>query len=69
MFASFAGSSTYFASSAVTSFAVDAASPASAEPEPAVDLTGAYVAYATVAIIAAVAVVGALIILMLRKRP
>ena len=67
--ASFKGSNSYGSSEATTYFtAVDAAQ--AAEPVPASqDMTGTYVSYATVAIIAAIAIVGALIMLMLKKRP
>jgi len=70
VFASFAGSESYWPSSAETSFVVDPAPPAPAETKPLPpDMTGTYVTYAAIAIIIAIAVVGAIIILVLRKRP
>ena len=70
VYASFAGSESYWPSHAVTSFVVDPAPPQPAEPEPAPpDMTGTYVTYAAIAIIVAIAVVGAITILVLRKRP
>jgi len=70
VYASFAGSESYYPSHAVTSFAVDPAPPALAEPEPAPpSMTDTYVLYAAIAIIAAIAIVGAANVLILRKRP
>ncbi|HLC00391.1 MAG TPA: PQQ-binding-like beta-propeller repeat protein, partial [Candidatus Bathyarchaeia archaeon] len=70
VYASFAGSESYWPSHAVTSFAVDPAQPALAEPEPAPpSMTDTYVLYAAIAIIAAIAIVGAANVLILRKRP
>ena len=68
--AKFTGSESYWPSFAETSFVVDPAPPAVAEPEPEpAPMTDTYVLGIGVAIIIAVAVVGALIMLMLRKRP
>jgi hypothetical protein len=68
--ATFAGSNSYWPSSSETSFAVDPAAP-TASPYPVVNLppTEMYFAISTVAIIIAIAIIGALIMLMLRKRP
>jgi outer membrane protein assembly factor BamB len=67
--ATFAGSKAYWPSSAETSFVVDPAPPAPAElkPEPP-SMTDTYVLGGVVAIIIAVAIVGAVIVLVLRKR-
>ena len=70
VYASFAGSESYWPSRAVSSFAVDSAPPAAAEPEPEPpSMTDTYVLSIGVAIIIAIAIVGAIIVLMLRKRP
>ncbi len=68
--ANFAGSESYYPSHADTSFYASAAPP-TASPYPVVNLppTETYFAISTVAIIIAIAIVGALIMLMLRKRP
>ena len=69
VYASFVGSESYWPSHAETAFGVVSAPPASPEPEPAPpDMTGTYVTYAAIAIIIAIAIVGAIIILALRKR-
>jgi hypothetical protein len=65
----FEGSASYYPSHATTAFGVD---PAPEEPAPAevqLDMTGTYVTNATIAIIIAIAVVGAIIVLLTRKRP
>ena len=69
--ASFAGTNGYWPSYSETSFAVDPAAP-TASPYPVVNLppTETYFAISTVAIIVAIAIVGALLALLLRrKRP
>jgi hypothetical protein len=68
--ATFAGSESYWPSYAETSFAVDPAAP-TASPYPVTVLppTEMYFTISTVAIIIAIAIIGALIMLMLRKRP
>jgi hypothetical protein len=68
--ATFAGTNGYWPSYSETSFAVDPAAP-TASPYPVVNLppTETYFAISTVAIIIAIAIIGALIMLMLRKRP
>jgi hypothetical protein len=68
--ATFAGDDSY-GSSMATTYAVVAEAPAEpAAVETPVDMTGTYVTYGTIAIIIAIAVVGALLaLLMLRKRP
>jgi hypothetical protein len=68
--ATFAGSQSYYGSSAESSFVASAAPP-TASPYPVVNLppTEMYFAISTVAIIIAIAIIGALIMLMLRKRP
>jgi hypothetical protein len=68
--ATFAGSKSYFRSDAVTALSVTEAAP-TATPIPAVNLppTEMYIAAATAAIIVAIAVVGALILIAVRKRP
>ena len=66
--ATFAGSESYYASYSETAFtAVDA--PVVPEVETPVSNTDAYVMYAAIAIIVAIAVVGTVIILVVRKRP
>ena len=68
VYASFAGSTSYWPSQAETSFTVDPAAP-TASPYPAVNLppTEMYFAIATIAIIVAIAIGFAVTILMLRK--
>jgi hypothetical protein len=67
--ATFAGSESYYPSTAQTSFAVDPATPTSS-PYPIVTLppTEMYIAAATAAIIIAVVLVGAVMVMMLRKQ-
>ncbi|HEX7482714.1 MAG TPA: carboxypeptidase-like regulatory domain-containing protein, partial [Candidatus Bathyarchaeia archaeon] len=70
VFASFEGSKSYWPSYAVTSFAVDAAAPtATPLPVAAQPPTEMYFIISTIAIIAAIAIIGFVIILVLRKRP
>ena len=70
VYASFAGSESYWPSNAVTAFAVD---PAVATPTPteapAQSVSDMYFVPAVAGIIVAIAVVGIMIILVLRKRP
>ena len=68
--ATFAGSASYGPSSATTYMGVGEA-PAQAEPQPAVAQPplDMYLLYATVAIIAAIALVGLMLVRVLRKRP
>lgn len=68
--ATFAGSNSYWPSSDETSFVAITASP-TASPNPAVNSppTEMYIGLAATAIIIAIAIVGAIIVLMLRKRP
>jgi hypothetical protein len=68
--ATFAGSESYWPSSAETSFAVDPAAP-TASPYPTVNLppTEMYIVGTGIAIIIAVAIVGVILAMMLRKRP
>lgn len=70
LIATFSGSKSYWPSSAETSFVVD---PAAASPEEVTippDNSATYVMYGTIAIIVAIAIVGAILaLLMLRKRP
>lgn len=70
VYASFAGSESYYPSNAVTSFAVDPApaTPTSAPPV-AQQPIEMYLIGATAAIIVAIAIVGAVILLVIRKRP
>jgi hypothetical protein len=70
VYASFAGSESYWTSHAMTSFAVDPAAP-TASPYPITNLppTEMYIGVAAAAIIVAIAIATALIILMQRKRP
>jgi hypothetical protein len=68
VYANFAGSESYWPSHAITSFAVDPAPQAPAEVEIPPDNSGTYAMYSTAAIIAAIAIVGAIIVLVLRKR-
>ncbi len=67
LYASFAGSESYYSSHAVTAFSVDTAPP-TASPYPVTQLppTEMYLAASTIAIIIAIAIVG---LLILRKRP
>jgi hypothetical protein len=68
--ATFAGSESYWPSNAESSFAVNAA-PATASPYPVTiqPPTETYFAISTVAIIIAIAIVGLIVVMMLRKRP
>jgi hypothetical protein len=67
--ASFAGSDSYFGSSAETHIGVNAAPVATAPPTPPpASLADIYLLPATIGIIVAIAVVGAILVLMLRKR-
>jgi hypothetical protein len=70
VYASFAGSKSYWGSSAQTAFVVDDVAPTSTQqpatiPTPSNDIN---LLYATAAIIASIAIVGALILLSIRKR-
>ena len=70
VYASFAGSESYWPSHAVTSFAIDPAPLAPPEePQAPLSMTDTYIMYAAIAIIIAVAIVGAVIVLIVRKRP
>jgi outer membrane protein assembly factor BamB len=67
--ATFAGSNSYYASYAETTFGVDEApEPTVAPTAPPASMAETYITGFGIAIIAAIAVVGALILLMLRKR-
>jgi len=68
--ASFAGTNSYGSSSAESAFTINAAAPTTS-PYPVANLppTEMYFALSTVAIIIAIAIVGAVVVLMLRKRP
>jgi outer membrane protein assembly factor BamB len=68
--ATFAGTESYWPSNSETSFAVDPAAP-TASPYPVTVLppTEMYFTISTVAIIIAIAIVGAVVVLMQRKRP
>jgi hypothetical protein len=71
VYASFAGSKSYWPSNAETAFAVDEAPEAPiVEPvQTPTYMTDTYVAVGVVAIIIAIAIVGAVVVLMFRKRP
>lgn len=64
----FAGSHAYWPSSDETSFAVDEAPPETPPPETQPDNTGTYIMYAVIALAVVIAIVGAIIIVVLRKR-
>jgi hypothetical protein len=67
--ARFAGSESYFASSAETAFVVDETPEATPEPTQApASIADQYFMPLSIGMIAAIAIVGALILLMLRKR-
>ncbi len=67
--ATFPGSKAYWPSYAETAFAVDPAPPQPAAPEPAPpNMTDTYVLAGIAVIVAAIAIVGVIIILVLRKR-
>lgn len=69
VYASFAGSESYWPSHAVTSFAVDEAAPTAAPTQaPAQSAADMYFVPAVAGIIAAIAIVGAVIVLMLRRK-
>ncbi|MCW4030189.1 MAG: PQQ-binding-like beta-propeller repeat protein [Candidatus Bathyarchaeota archaeon] len=68
--ASFAGTKSYYASSGQTYLAVGEAPPTAAPyPETVLPPTETYFAISTAAIIVAIAIVGAIIVLVLKKRP
>ena len=69
VYANFAGSESYWPSNAITAFAVDP-SPATPTPQPiaAQPPTEMYFAISTIAIIAAIVIVGAVLALAIRKR-
>jgi len=69
VYASFAGSESYYPSHALTSFAVDPATP-TPTPQPVIALppTEMYIAAATVAIIATIIAVGLFLAVLLKKR-
>ena len=70
VYATFAGSKSYYPSHATSSFVVDPAPQEAAPPTVQPDMTGTYVTNATIAIIIAIAIVGAILgLLMFRKRP
>ena len=70
VYAQFAGSNSYYPSSTETSFAVtEAPPPSTPAPTAAPSNTDTYVVGTGIAIIAAIAIVGAILALMLRKRP
>ena len=70
VYASFAGSNSYWPSHAVTAFAVDPMAPTSSQyPEIIVPNTEMTIIVAAIAIIIAMAIVGTVTILTLRKRP
>jgi hypothetical protein len=70
VYASFAGSEAYWPSSAESAFSVDEAIPEPAQPEPdAPSMNEVYFLPAVAGIIATIVIIGAVIILMLRKRP
>jgi hypothetical protein len=70
VYASFAGSKSYWPSHAVTAFTVEPAPEATPGPTPTpVSMAEAYFVPSVIGIIVAIAVVGVVIILMLRKRP
>ena len=70
VYASFGGSESYWPSLAVTAFAVDPA-PATPQPTPAAkpSMADTYLLPGIAAIIVVIVIIGALIMLMLRKRP
>ncbi len=70
VYASFSGSNSYYPSSAVTSFAVDPATPTAAPVTPAPQApVETYLMEATAGIIAAIVIVGIAIIVLGRRRP
>jgi len=71
LYASFAGSESYWPSHAVTAFAVDpkAATPTNEPTQPPASIADQYFIPAIVGLFVFVAIIGAVIIMMLRKRP
>src|SRR3989339_87006 len=70
VYAAFRGTKGYWPSRSETSFVVDEAQPAPpGQPESPPDMTATYIMYAAIAIIVAIIIVGAVILLVLRKRP
>ncbi|HIJ08691.1 TPA: PQQ-binding-like beta-propeller repeat protein [Candidatus Bathyarchaeota archaeon] len=69
VYASFAGSESYWSSNAETAFGVDEAPPAPSEPEPAPpSMTETYVLAGIAATIATIVVVGVVLALLMRKK-
>ena len=70
VYASFAGSESYYGSHAVSAFSVDAVAP-TASPQPVTTLPplDTYIFAGVAAIIIAIAVVGVVLLLAVRKRP
>jgi hypothetical protein len=69
VYASFAGSEAYWPSHAEGAFAVDPAPAETPPPEKEVSNTDTYILYGVIAIIIAVIAVGAVLLLVLRRRP
>ncbi|HLC00633.1 MAG TPA: hypothetical protein VJL33_04885, partial [Candidatus Bathyarchaeia archaeon] len=70
VYATFAGSNSYYPSFNEAAFAVDPAPPAQPEePQAPPSMTDTYVLAGVAAIIVAIAIVGAVVVLLLRKRP
>jgi len=70
LYANFDGTNGYWPSSAENSFNVMEAHPtASPTPTPAAPMTDTYILASAIAIIIVIAIVGAIIVLMVRKRP
>ena len=68
IFAKFAGSNSYGSSTAQTYMTVAEAHATIPPAEPLQDMTGTYLSYATIAIIVTIVIVGAVILIALRKR-
>ena len=66
--AQFDGTNGYWPSAAETYFAVDPAPQETPPPEAQPDMTGTYVLYAAIAIIVAMIIIGAAIVLILKRR-
>ncbi|HLC00635.1 MAG TPA: carboxypeptidase-like regulatory domain-containing protein [Candidatus Bathyarchaeia archaeon] len=69
LYASFAGSESYWPSQAETAFAADTAPPATQEPQAQSNMTDTYVLAGVAVIVIAIAIVGAILAILLKKRP
>jgi len=67
--ATFTGSESYWPSQAETAFAADSAPPTTQEPQAQSNMTDTYVLAGVAVIVIAIAIVGAILAILLKKRP